>query len=123
MPQKFIALAVCSMCIALTAPPAEAGRLSCDAVRGVKSRASRDSVTIKFTNKTTEQRTAMWIDFSGAPVQYFTLAAGQSVDQQTFLGHYWFFTDGPGNCIEAMLPTPGKNRYSIKVPSPGFGRE
>ncbi len=123
MPKKLIALAAAGVFLMLAASASEAGRLTCDAVRGVKSRASQDSVTIRFTNKTSEQRTAMWIDFNGAPVQYFTLDAGQSTNQQTFLGHYWFFTDGPGNCIEAMLPTPGKNKYSIKVPSPGFGAE
>jgi hypothetical protein len=101
----------------------EAKRLDCNVVRGMKSKESSTSITIKFINQTAESRTAMWVDFKGQPVQYFTIGPGQSFSQQTFLTHPWFFTDGPGNCIEAMLPSANKTVYKIKVPSPGFGDE
>ncbi len=104
-------------------PSAEAKRLDCNAVRGMKSKESSQSVTITFINKTKESRTAMWVDFKGNPVQYFTIEPGQSFSQQTFLTHPWFFTDGPGNCIEAMLPSATNTTYKLKVPSPGFGGE
>jgi VHL beta domain len=109
------------MCLASSG--AEAKRLDCNAVRSMKSKQSNTSITIKFINQTSESRTAMWVDFKGNPVQYFTLEPGKSFSQQTFLTHPWFFTDGPGNCIEAMIPSAGKTIYKIKVPSPGFGAE
>jgi VHL beta domain len=102
---------------------AEAKRVDCNAVRGMKSKESNTSITIKFINQTKESRTAMWVDFKGNPVQYFTIEPGQSFRQQTFLTHPWFFTDGPGNCIEAMLPSANKTVHKLKVPSPGFGAE
>ena len=89
----------------------------------MKSTDGGKNVTITFINKTSESRTAMWVDFKGNPVQYFTLEPGQSYKQQTWTTHPWFFTDGPGNCIEAMIPSAGKSTYKIKVPSPGFGDE
>lgn len=88
---------------------------SCNAFGDVRSRNSGQPITIRFVNKSGSHRSVMWIDYNGQPKHYRDLAAGESYSQQTFVGHPWMFTDGPGNCKELFTPTNGSgNRYVIR---------
>lgn len=91
-----------------------AGAPSCNAFGNLRSINSGQAVTIRFTNNSGAHRSVMWIDYQGQPKQYKDLAPGQSYAQQTFVGHPWMFTDGPGNCKEIFIPQgDGRTRYSI----------
>lgn len=89
----------------------------------LRSENSKTPVTITFKNDSPEYRAVMWLDFNGRPINYADLEPGQTYTVKTFETHPWMFTDGPGNCIEIMLPRRGQGRYSIAARSPGFGPE
>ncbi|MEO1695251.1 MAG: hypothetical protein AAFR55_08445 [Pseudomonadota bacterium] len=77
---------------------------SCRLWGRIKSRDSRRPITVRFINRTRSQRTVMWLDYSGQPKEYGLIEPGQTFTQQTFVGHPWMFTDGPGNCKEIFVP-------------------
>lgn len=54
---------------------------------------------IVFTNLGSATIVAVWMDFAGAEVIYSSIAPGQSVTQDTFVGHIWRFRRGPGGPI------------------------
>jgi len=86
---------------------------SCRRFGRIRSRNSNQPVRVRFINRTSGQRSVMWIDYRGRPKQYKRLAPGQSYVQQTFAGHPWMFTDGPGNCKELFVPRANSSRYVI----------
>jgi uncharacterized protein len=94
---------------------------SCKAYGRVKSKGSHDPVTVTFTNTSTEYRGVMWLGFDGRPVEYSNIDAGQSYTVNTYAGHIWMFTDGPGNCIELYKAKPGETAFEVSQLSPGFG--
>jgi hypothetical protein len=69
--------------------------------------------TIEFVNETGAAVTGYWLDFSGNRQRWFTLQAGQSVRQGTFIGHAWLVTDSSGTCIGYVLSTQVEQRYVI----------
>lgn len=87
---------------------------SCDKFGRTKSRDSRVPVTVRFVNKSGAHRSVMWIDYKGQPVHYKDLNPGESYSQQTYVGHPWMFTDGPGNCKEMFVPKRGSKRFNIR---------
>lgn len=88
---------------------------SCNAFGNVRSKNTGQPITIRFVNNSGSHRSVMWIDYKGQPKHYKDLAAGESYSQQTFVGHPWMFTDGPGNCKELFTPTYGSgNKYVIR---------
>jgi hypothetical protein len=63
------------------------------------------------------------IQADGTPVEYAQLEGGQSFKANTVTTHLWMMTDGPGNCIQMMLPSAAQTVFEITRPSPGFGNE
>lgn len=94
---------------------------SCNVPQNQKSRNLNIPVTVTFINKSEGHRGVFWMDFNGKPVSYAALNAGEEYTINTFLGHPWMFTDGPGNCIEMFQPQLGVKRFEISAPSPIFG--
>ncbi len=86
---------------------------SCRKFGRVKSKNSNAAVSIRFTNRTSSYRSVMWLDDKGSPVHYKDLNPGESYVQQTFAGHPWMFTDGPGNCKEIFIPRRGSRSFDI----------
>ncbi|MEL7543241.1 MAG: hypothetical protein AAGJ70_05645 [Pseudomonadota bacterium] len=80
---------------------------SCNGFGKVVSLDTRRKVSIRFVNSSGAHRSVMWIDYDGQPKHYRDLAPGQSYVQQTYVGHPWMFTDGPGNCKEIFIPSGG----------------
>ena len=92
-----------------------ARRRSCSEFGRLKSVNSNVKVSVTFTNRTSSHRGVLWLDYNGRPVDYAALNAGQSYTQQTFAGHPWMLTDGPGNCKEIYVPQAGDTRFDITV--------
>ena len=95
--------------------------LSCKSARNAKSNRSEVPVSVTFVNQTGSYRSVMWIGFDGQPVNYANLDPGQQFTINTFVGHPWMFTDGPGNCAEMFMPQPGIAVFNITAPDPEGG--
>ena len=52
-------------------------------------------------------RGILWLDFNGQPKDYANLSDGEQVVLDTFMTHPWMITDGPGNCLQIVMPHPG----------------
>jgi VHL beta domain len=51
-------------------------------------------------------RAILWLDFSGHPKDYANLQNGEQAVFDTFMTHPWMITDGPGNCLQIVMPHP-----------------
>ena len=84
---------------------AQAAEGSCKQLFKLKSIDSKSPTTITFVNASNAQRGLLWLGYDGQPKDYGNIAPGQSRTQKTFLGHPWMITNGPGDCIEIVMPT------------------
>jgi len=79
--------------VAVLAVPSLAGvvlpSLDPNYVTGLVSLNSDTDASIQFNNQTSFDVNIFWIDYAGAEVLYFTLPAGSSQMQGTFLTHPW----------------------------------
>lgn len=80
--------------LATAALPVLAGRAAAQA-----SPRSVAPARIVFVNLGSAPIVAAWMDFSGAEVIYSTINPGQSITQDTYVGHIWRFRRGPGGAI------------------------
>jgi hypothetical protein len=60
---------------------------------------------IEFLNASSITQKVYWLDYSGTPVLYNTVAPGASYVQGTFLTHPWVATDSSNTCRAIYLPT------------------
>lgn len=105
------------------AAPQPGSGVTCDTVMGMASLNGEVSQRVTFTNGGDGFRSLMWMDYSGTPVEIGALEPGQSITVDTYLTHPWMVTDGPGNCLEAMLPVAGQSDYTFTAPNQNFGNE
>ena len=96
---------------------------SCDALRDARSQESEIAVDMVFVNRSESYRNVLWVGFDGVPVNYANLDPGQQFSVRTYVSQPWMITDGPGNCIEMMMPQPGQTVFEIAAPSPAFQPE
>jgi VHL beta domain len=102
-------------------PPQSPPNDNCDSISQLRSRNSKQPVTITFVNRTGEFRSLMWIDFDGRPQDFGGLNPGEKKTINTFVTHPWMMTDGPGNCQEVFLPQRGETRFNITAEGGGGG--
>jgi hypothetical protein len=88
-------------------PAVSAGDVSCAQLSTLRSQNSDTPTKITFVNNSGGHRAILWFDSTGQPKEYATLNTGQEVTLDTFLTHPWMVTDGPGNCLQIVLPSPG----------------
>jgi len=96
--------------------PAPGPDPSCKDLFKVKSLNSATPAKITFINKSGMYRSIMWLDFKGRPKDYANLNSGQEVTLDTFLTHPWMVTDGPGNCVEIVMPHAGTRVVTLTGP-------
>ena len=80
-------------------------------------------MTMTFVNRTNEFRFVLMIDEDGTPIEFANLQGGESFQADTTTTQPWMMTDGPGNCIEMMMPSLDRPVFAITRLSPGFGPE
>lgn len=97
----------------------DATKVSCSAQGKMRSKTSNTPTKITFINESGAYRSVMWLDFDGRPKPYADLNAGERVTIETFLTHPWMATDGPGNCIEIVLPRAGSSVATLGTGSQG----
>ena len=100
---------------ALLAAITPAAAESCELFGKIKSKNSKQPVTVTFVNRTDALRNVAWLDFKGTPVDYAQLQPGEKFTINTFVTHPWMFTDGPGNCHEIFMPKKGIKNFRITV--------
>ena len=93
---------------------ARAGVRSCAERSGLRSEHSREPTKITFVNKSGMYRALMWIDFKGQFKDYGGMNSGQQKTIDTFRTHPWMITDGPGNCIQIIMPAAEPATVSLK---------
>lgn len=86
----------------------------CELFGNLKSVDSGIPITIEITNVTENYRGVLWLDYQGHPVDYQGLNGRQSYTQQTFVGHPWMFTNGPGDCMQITIPQEDTIQIEIK---------
>ncbi|MEZ5872586.1 MAG: hypothetical protein R3D32_12230 [Nitratireductor sp.] len=96
---------------------------SCETLGSNRSQRSDIPVTMTFVNRSEGYRAVMWIGFDGQPVNYANLNPGEQFSVSTFVTHPWMFTDGPGNCLEMVMPQQGVKVFNITAPNRDFGPE
>ncbi|MGZ8400657.1 MAG: VHL beta domain-containing protein [Methyloceanibacter sp.] len=98
-------------------PPPQAAKMSTAAEPGpdpsckqrskLRSQNSNTPTSITFINKSGQYRGILGLDFDGQPKDYANLNSGERVTLSTFMTHPWMITDGPGNCIQIVMPRGG----------------
>ncbi|MBI5321291.1 hypothetical protein [Bradyrhizobium sp.] len=80
----------------------------------MRSEHSREPTKVTFVNKSGMYRALMWIDFKGGFKDYGGLNSGEQKTISTFRTHPWMITDGPGNCIQIILPAAEPGTVALK---------
>ena len=88
-------------------PAVSGGEVSCSQLSTLRSGNSDTPTKITFVNNSGAHRAILWLDPTGQPREYASLNTGQEVTLDTFLTHPWMVTDGPGNCLQIVMPSPG----------------
>ncbi len=96
---------------------------SCNRLRNARAKPGGQPVSVTFVNKTNEYRVLMMIDDEGTPIEFAQLEGGKSFKIETTTTEPWMMTDGPGNCIEMMMPAANRAVFAMTRVSPGFGPE
>lgn len=86
---------------------------SCKKLWKIKSQNSNTPTTITFINNSGLIRDILWLDFKGQPKNYASLNNGEQVTLQTFMTHPWMVTNGPGDCINIVLPRAGSRTVTL----------
>ena len=86
---------------------------SCRQLREIRSRNSNTPTKITFVNKSGMYRSILWLDFKGQPKSYANLNSGEQVTLDTYMTHPWMVTDGPGNCIQIVMPSRGSKVVNL----------
>ncbi len=91
---------------------AELGEGSCSTP--VKSTDASQAATIVFANQTAGTVYGFWIDYSGTPQQWFSLAPGETLAQETYVTHPWAITNAAGSCMAIYVAVPGTSQATSK---------
>ncbi len=77
---------------------------SCKERTKLRSQSSNTATKLTVINKSGQYRGVLWLDFNGEPKSYANLNSGEQVSLDTFVTHPWMITDGPGNCLQIVMP-------------------
>ena len=121
MQRRWTALGVVMAIASGLWPAGSAEAASCGQFGNLRSQESRTKVTVTFVNRTNAYRSVDWLDFNGRPVNYANLNPGETYRVDTYLTHPWMITDGPGNCVQMVLPRRGQRVIDITGRSRGGG--
>jgi hypothetical protein len=113
-PQKFEPAFGVTEALAQVPSSARAGQRACSERSGLRSEHSREPTKLTFVNKSGMYRALMWIDFKGQFKDYGGMNSGQRKTIDTFRTHPWMITDGPGNCIQIIMPAAEPAIVSLK---------
>jgi hypothetical protein len=85
----------------------------CKNRKNLRSQVSDEATKITFINRSGGMRDILWLDFNGQPKHNAHLHDGEEAVFDTFVTHPWMITDGPGNCLQIVMPHPGARVVEI----------
>src|SRR2546426_9930163 len=97
---------------------AVAATLSSCVITQDRSVGSTTTTSIEFVNQTAGTVTVYWLAFDGSRQFWFNLPAGQSIVQNTYVGHAWLVTDSTGTCVGYVVAEQAPKRYVIEGGTP-----
>ena len=74
--------------------------------------------TIEFVNQTAGTVHVYWLAFDGSRQFWFSLAAGRSQMQGTYIGHAWLVTEAAGTCVGYVVADQPQKRLVIGGSAP-----
>lgn len=86
---------------------------TCKDQRKLKSQNSDTRTKLTVINNSGMYRSVLWLDFNGQPKDYAGLNDGEKVTLDTFMTHPWMIADGPGDCIEIVMPHAGSRVVTL----------
>jgi hypothetical protein len=78
----------------------------CEHEADLASHPSQEAAGLTIVNRSDEPIKLYWLTFSGRRRLYHSLAPGERVVQQTFIGHNWMITNNRGECIGIFNAAP-----------------
>lgn len=88
---------------------------SCPVFGQVRSPASQQPATIRFTNRADRALNVYWLDFDGQPQEYAGLMPGESTQIDSYAGHLWVARDFAGSCVGGVMQTgAGFSTYDLR---------
>ncbi|WP_198135128.1 hypothetical protein [Rhodopseudomonas palustris] len=87
-----------------TPSSARPGHRACAERSKVRPERSAEPTRLTFVNNSGMYRALLRIDASGTPKDVAGLNPGEQTTVDTFRTHPWMITDGPGDCIEIIMP-------------------
>jgi hypothetical protein len=78
----------------------------CEHEAELASHPSQESTALTVANRSDQPIKVYWLTFSGLRRLYFSLAPGEHVVQQTFIGHNWLVANSRGECIGIFNAAP-----------------
>jgi hypothetical protein len=96
---------------------------SCTRLATARAKPGGKPMAVTFVNRTPEFRFILMVDDDGTAIEFAHLQEGESFKADTTTTTPWMMTDGPGNCIEMMVPSADRPVFAITRLSPGFGPE
>lgn len=109
----FLCLFLGALVAAIASASTASADASCKGQFKMRSKNSDTPTSITFVNKSKTYRSILWLDFKGQTKDYAQLEAGKSVTLQTFLTHPWMVTNGPGDCLQIVLPRAGGSTIKL----------
>jgi len=101
----------------ISAAPAFAEQRSCAEVASLRSGEVKTTSTIEITNSRSTPSIVELIDGSGAIVDYFALAPGESRQLQTYRTHAWISRDARRRCLSGFVSEEQSEKWEIS-PNP-----
>lgn len=86
---------------------------SCQNRQSLRSQNSNTPTTLTLINSSGMYRSVLWLDFNGQPKDYAGLNDGEQLTLSTFMTHPWMIADGPGDCIEIVMPHAGARTVTL----------
>ena len=94
-----------------SSPEKSAGLYSCRNRNKLRSLEGLLPTYVTFRNTSSGTVHVYWLDYSGMPVYYTSIAEGHYYRQQTYISHPWMVLDERQNCLQIVMP----ERYETDV--------
>ena len=95
---------------------------SCSEEGSLRSQVSDVSLDMTLVNGTREDLTMIWLEFvGGRRVEYATIPAGHSYEQQTYVTHPWLVLGEDGRCLGIFVPNEA-GKHLVRLTRPPLAR-
>jgi len=112
MTSKLVAALLAAVMMAVPGV-AEASVFSCVQTLESPSPTSIETITFTVRNATSEDKGLVWVTDEGGLQVYAAITPGQTITQQSFVGHRWAILDLKNQCSFAFELEAGETSFEI----------